>query len=96
MSHNNGTLKLRMVIKNLHMQYYNTKTSTKYLCIGAAIEKSNKNGRNTYGFVGEKMNMDEYGSMGLGPVMSSSSSVFFSSSFLLLFPLLLSIKTKKC
>jgi len=53
------------------------------------MKESNKKRRNTYGFVGEKINMDEYGSMGLGPVMSSSSSVFFSSSFLLLFPLLL-------
>jgi len=59
------------------------------------MKESNKKRRNTYGFVGEKINMDEYGSMGLGPVMSSSSSsVFFSSSFLLLFPLLLSIQTK--
>jgi hypothetical protein len=48
--------------------------------------------RNTYGLVGEKINMDEYGSMGLGPVMSSSSSAFFSSSFLLLFPLLVKIQ----
>jgi hypothetical protein len=48
--------------------------------------------RNTYGLVGEKINMDEYGSMGLGPVMSSSSSAFFSSTFLLFFPLLVKIQ----
>jgi hypothetical protein len=28
----------------------------------------------TYGFVGESMNIEEYGSIGLGPVGSSSSS----------------------
>lgn len=33
----------------------------------------------TYGFVGDSINMEEYGSIGFGPV-SSSSSCFFSSS----------------
>lgn len=48
--------------------------------------------KKTYGLVGEKINMDEYGSMGLGPVISSSSSVFFDSTFLLFFPLLVKIQ----
>lgn len=98
MSHIKGALKptVRVLDKHLNMQYYNTKTNIKYLSTGTVIKKSNKKRRSTYGFVGEKINMDEYGSMGLGPVISSSSSVFFSSSFLLLFPLLLSRQTKQC
>ena len=38
-----------------------------------------KRARATYGFVGDSINMEEYGSIGFGPV-SSSSSCFFSSS----------------
>lgn len=37
---------------------------------------------NTYGLVGDKTNMDEYGSIGFGPSGISSSS-FFASFFLL-------------
>lgn len=40
----------------------------------------------TYGFVVDNINMDEYGSIGFGPVSSSSS--FFSSLALPSFPLL--------
>lgn len=39
---------------------------------------------NTYTFVGDNMNMLEYGSIGLGPAISSSSSGGFSSFFFLL------------
>lgn len=36
----------------------------------------------TYGLVVDKMNIEVYGSIGLGPVNSSSGAGFFSSSFL--------------
>lgn len=38
---------------------------------------------NTYGLVGDKTNMDEYGSIGFGPSGTSSSSSFLASSFFL-------------
>lgn len=37
----------------------------------------------TYGLVGDKINMDEYGSIGFGPSGTSSSSSFLASSFFL-------------
>lgn len=37
----------------------------------------------THGLVGDKINMDEYGSIGFGPSGISSSSSFLASSFFL-------------
>lgn len=42
----------------------------------------------TYGLVGDKMNMDEYGSIGFGPSSTSSSSSFLASSFFLFWNIL--------
>lgn len=45
----------------------------------------------TYGLVGDKTNMDEYGSIGFGPSVISSSS-FLASSFFLFWKVKICIK----
>jgi len=48
----------------------------------------------TYGFVGDSINMEEYGSIGFGPVSSSSSCLLSSDVWVSILPSLLE-KTRR-